>query len=162
MATKYASATITDQSTGKKLRFSGVTAVRVSQSLKIATGSDAEGDADLVNGARNQPTKITLSVQETEANGTARSQIAELTALREGRKLCRVRTPLLDLRNLLLTDFSATRDETTPYGWSGVLTFTEAGSGSSAEQVAANGLSNVRSLSTAEVRKILERAGIRT
>ncbi len=131
------SVSVTVKDSGAVLRFSGVTAVRISQSLRVASGSEGEDAADLMNGARNQPTKVTLSVVETDTAGNhrCRNMLAALTALRAGRKLCRVRTAIMDFDSLLLTDFTAVRDEAGPESWTGTLTFTEvlpeSGSGAS-------------------------------
>ncbi len=152
--------------TGAVLRFSGVTAVRISQSLRTASGSGGEDPADLVNGARSQPTKVTLSVVETDTAGEkrCRKMLAALTALRAGRKLCRIRTALMEFDSLLLTDFTAVRDEAGPESWTGALTFTEIVAESSGSSGTEGNGSGIRAggaqISGEDVRRIFEQAGI--
>ena len=65
------SAYVTCVSAGKKYtwRFTGVTSVSHELSLNLETAS-AQG-ADIVNGARNRPDRVTLSVLETDAAHSA-------------------------------------------------------------------------------------------
>ena len=43
-------------------RFAGVTQIKHSLTVKTATDTDSESEEDYINGARNQPNKVTLTV----------------------------------------------------------------------------------------------------
>ena len=111
-----------------RYHFTGVTSVKHSFSLQVATTYDASRETGYVNGAKNQPNKVTLSVVETDTSqsGRAAGMIRALESVKQTRALCQVYTAARNYDNMLLTDISATQDETNPTGWSGTLTFTQA------------------------------------
>ena len=109
---------------GKKYRyrFTGVTSVEHSLTLNL----------DVVNGARNKPDRVTLSVIETDAEhmpGWAADMLEAMDALKRNRVLCKVVTSMGTYRKMLLTEISAKQDENCQDGWSGTLAFTEYVSG---------------------------------
>lgn len=108
--------------------FTGVTSVKHSFSLQVASTYDASRETGFVNGAKNQPNKVTLSVVETDTGQSGRSagMIRALESVKQSRALCQVYTAARSYDNMLLTDISATQDETNPTGWTGTLTFTQA------------------------------------
>ena len=55
-----------------------------------------------------------------------RDTLSNLITLKEARSLCQVITDLRTYNGMLLTDITVTRDDTTPSGWSGTLSFQEA------------------------------------
>ena len=144
---------------------------------KTATDTDSESEEDYINGARNQPNKVTLTVMETDITqsaGWASRMMNALEAVKRSREVCQVITPLRAYDNMLLTDFTVTQDETTPYGWSGTLVFTETNGGASTRRYSnSSRITDVaairaydrkranRSLSQSSLRKMLQRAGIR-
>ena len=158
-------------------RFTGVTQIRHSMTVKTATDTDSESEEDYINGARNQPNKVTLTVMETDITqsaGWASRMMNALEAVKRSREVCQVITPLRAYDNMLLTDFTVTQDETTPYGWSGTLVFTETNGGASTRRYSnSSRITDVaairaydrkranRSLSQSSLRKMLQRAGIR-
>ncbi len=106
--------------------FTGVTSIEHSLSLNLEKES-AQG-SDIVNGARNKPNQITLSVIETDAehtSGWAARMLECMDALKKNRYLCTVVTSMATYKKMLLTEISATQDEENQYGWSGELVFTE-------------------------------------
>ena len=122
--------------------FTGVTAITHNLSLKISEKTDTTEETNLVNGAKNQPDKVTLSVVETDAahsaQGWAARMLDVLEGVKRGRRLCRVVTPYHTYENMLLSAISATQDETNMDGWSGELTFTECTVPVSASQAKTN------------------------
>lgn len=109
-----------------KYRFTGVTSVE--HNLALNLDKDASQGSDIVNGARNQPNQVTLSVVETDAEhpaGWAARMLECLAAMKKGRYLCRVVTSMATYTRMLLTEISAVQDEENQYGWSGTLTFVE-------------------------------------
>ena len=154
---KASDAVVTVKATGRTLRFSGVTALRITQSVKLAAEGDAENAKELVNGARNMPTRIVLTVVESDVSGSGRCRetLAALTALRASRGLCALRTALMDCDSLLLTECAVTRDEAGPFSWTGTLTFTEAGG---APESGGTGLAAPRRVTVTEAP--LARAGL--
>ncbi len=151
------------QSGGRTLRFSGVLSVRHTQTLKLSSGGDAESDADVINGARCQPARITLEIAETDVTSAGRSRevLARLCAMRESRALCRVHTGLQTCERMLLTELTAARDEETPCGFTATLVFTEAPAAESAANPERHiGLTGARQVSGEEARELFARAGI--
>ena len=100
-----------------------------SLSLKISEKTDTTEQAAFVNGAKNQPDKVTLNVVETDAAhsaaGWASRMLDILESVKRNRLLCRVVTPHHTYDSMLLTSVSVTQDEEHPDGWSGEITFTE-------------------------------------
>ena len=100
---------------------------KISLTLNLESAS-AQGK-DVVNGARNKPDRVTLSVIETDAAhpaaGCAARMLDLLSAVKRDRLLCRVVTPHHTYDDMLLSGLSVTQDEEHPDGWSGDITFTE-------------------------------------
>ncbi len=123
------SAYITIPSLNLTYHFTGVTSIAHHLSLKIQEKTDTTEENTLVNGAKNEPDRVTLSVVETDAvhsaAGWARRMLDVLSSVKRQRLLCRVVTPHHTYDNMLLSSVTATQDETSPDGWSGELTFTE-------------------------------------
>ncbi len=123
------SAYITVLNYNQTYHFTGVLSVRHTLSLKISESSDSTELAASVNGAKNKPDKVTLSVIETDAAhsaaGWASRMLDVLASVKQRRLLCRVCTPHHTYDNMLLSDVSVTQDEEHPDGWAGDLTFTE-------------------------------------
>ena len=106
--------------------FTGVTAIEHSLSLNLS--STAAQGADLINGARNQPDRVTLTVSETDAEhspGWAARMLAAMAGLKRKRMLCGVVTSMGSYTDMLLTEITATQDEENQCGWSGSLSFTQ-------------------------------------
>ena len=123
------SAYITLKDTGQTYRFTGVLSVTHNLSLKVFETSDTTELGSYVNGAKNQPDKVTLSVLETDAAHSAAGWSARmldiLESVKRNRLLCRLVTPHHTYEDMLLSAVSATWDEEHPDGWTGELTFTE-------------------------------------
>ena len=109
--------------------FTGVTSITHSLSLKIMDQADMTEQGSFVNGAKNQPDSVTLSVVETDAahsaRGWAERMLDVLASVKHRRLLCRVVTPHHTYDNMLLSAVTAIQNEYSPDGWSGELTFTE-------------------------------------
>ena len=106
--------------------FTGVTAIE--HSLSLTLNSTAAQGADLVNGARNQPDRVTLTVIETDAEhspGWSARMLAAMAGLKRKRMLCGVVTSMGSYTDMLLTEITATQDEENQDGWSGSLSFME-------------------------------------
>ena len=56
---------------GYTYSFSGVISVQHEFTLKIQTDAESETGTDYVNGARNQPDKVTLTVRESDVGHAA-------------------------------------------------------------------------------------------
>ena len=123
------SAYITVKPYNQTYHFTGVISVTHSLSLKIFEKADTTELGSFVNGAKNQPDKVTLSVLETDAAHSAAGWSARmldiLYTVKRDRLLCRVVTPHHTYDDMLLTAVSVTQDEEHPDGWSGEITFTE-------------------------------------
>ena len=123
------SAYITVKDYNQTYHFTGVMSVTHSLSLKVFEKADATELGSFVNGAKNQPDKVTLSVLETDAahsaSGWATRMLDVLESVKRNRLLCRVVTPHHTYDDMLLTGISVTQDEEHPDGWAGDLTFTE-------------------------------------
>lgn len=104
--------------------FTGVTAIEHNLALNI--GNDASQGGDIINGARNLPDQVTLSVIETDAvrgaGGSAR-MLEAMASLKKNRYLCKVVTAMGTYKNMLLTEITAAEDEENPCGWTGSLAF---------------------------------------
>ena len=106
--------------------FTGVTAIE--HHLTLNLNREASRGADIVNGARNQPDRVTLSVIETDAAGGAGRSARMLEAmktLKKKRTLCRVVTSMGSYKRMLLTEITAAQDEENQCGWKGTLVFEE-------------------------------------
>ncbi len=108
--------------------FSGVISVQHAFSLKIQTESESATGTDYINGARNQPDKVILSVLESDVghlSGWADRMLQAMESLKRTRTLCNVVTSAKTYSAMLLSEFTATVDETSQSGWQGVLTFVQ-------------------------------------
>ncbi len=106
--------------------FTGVTSIE--HTLALNLGSTAAQGGNIVNGARNRPDRVVLSVVETDAEhspGWSAAMLAALASLKKDRTLCRVVTSMGAYSRMLLTEIAAAQDEDNQCGWSGTLTFTE-------------------------------------
>ena len=106
--------------------FTGVTGIE--HNLALNLDNTASQGMDIVNGARNLPDQVTLSVLETDAEhpaGWAARMLEAMASLKKQRILCRVVTSMGSYDNMLLTEITATQDEENQYGWSGELAFME-------------------------------------
>ena len=127
--------------------FTGVTAIE--HNLALNLNNKASQGSDIVNGARNLPDQVTLSVIETDTEhpaGWAARMLEAMGVIKKQRYLCRVVTSMGTYRDMLLTEINATQDEENQYGWSGSLTFMEyiPVTGENAEDVKTNSNSSVR------------------
>ena len=78
--------------------FSGVISIQHAFSLKIQTESESATGTDYVNGARNQPDKVILTVLESDVghlSGWADRMLQAMESLKRTRTLCNVVTCLL-------------------------------------------------------------------
>ena len=108
--------------------FSGVLSVQHAFSLKIQTESESATGTDYVNGARNQPDRVILTVLESDVghlSGWADRMLQAMESLKRTRTLCNVVTSAKTYSAMLLSEFTATVDETSQSGWQGVLTFVQ-------------------------------------
>ena len=118
-----------NQASGEKISFDGVLSISHSLTLKLST--DAEGEeasSDTVNGARNEPDVVTLTILTSDAASDAKNHSAALfhalAAAKKARCLLKLVTRTRTYDNMLLSSLDLTEDETTPYGWHGTLTLT--------------------------------------
>ena len=156
---------------GYTYAFSGVISIQHSFSLKIRTESESVTGTDYVNGARNQPDRVTLTVIESDVGhqaGWADRMLQAMESLKRTRTLCEVVTSAKTYGAMLLSEFSATVDEESPSGWQGTLTFTRyvppdvsEKTNDNASAITHTGSAGpVRTVSGSPLRQILERAGI--
>ena len=113
---------------GYTYTFTGVLSIKHEYSLKLQTDSNSAVGEDYINGARNQPDKVILSVMETDtghAAGRANRMLQALESVKRNRILCTVVTSALTYTGMLLSGLSVTEDEKNQYGWQGTLTFTQ-------------------------------------
>ena len=114
---------------GTSLHFTGVTEISHQIRLKIFDKADITEAASFVNGAKNEPDRVTLSVIETdaahEAAGWSARMLEILYTVKRDRMLCEVITPQKAYSDMLLSEISAVHNAEIPDGWSGELTFTE-------------------------------------
>ena len=114
---------------GTALRFTGVTEITHRLGLKIFDKADVTEAASFVNGAKNEPDRVTLSVIETDAahaaEGWSARMLEILYSVKRNRMLCCVCTPQKTYEDMLLSEISATHSAETPDGWSGDISFTE-------------------------------------
>ena len=127
--------------------FTGVTSIE--HNLALNLDNKASQGTDIVNGARNLSSQVTLSVVETDAEhgpGWAARMLEAMASLKKNRILCRVVTGMATYDRMLLTEITATQDEENQDGWSGTLAFMEyiPVTEATAEEVKANNNSSVR------------------
>ena len=156
---------------GYTYSFTGVISVKHEYSLKLQTDSSSASGSDYLNGARNQPDKVILSVVETDIghmDGWANRMLQAMESIKRNRILCTVVTPALTYTGMLLSGLSVTVDEKNPFGWQGTLTFTQYSpaapvqktndNSSAARHTGSSG--QVQSVTGDALRQMLERAGI--
>ena len=141
--------------------FTGVTAIE--HNLSLSLNSTAVQGADLINGARNQPDRVTLTVIETDAEhspGWSARMLAAMAGLKRKRMLCGVVTSMGSYTDMLLTEITATQDEENQCGWSGSLTFTQYVPSDGGGSVKTNDNSSARQNTgfTGTVKKVTESA----
>ena len=108
--------------------FTGVLSVKHEYSLKLQTDSSSASGEDYINGARNQPARVILSVVETDIGhqaGWASRMLQAMESIKRNRYLCTLVTSALTYTGMLLSGLSVTEDEKNQYGWQGTLTFTQ-------------------------------------
>ena len=113
---------------GYTYRFSGVLSVKHEMSLNIQKDGESLYHTDYVNGARNEPNKVILEVVESDvghAAGWTTRMLQAMESIKRNRCVCVVTTPAFVYAGMLLSDFSATVDETSQSGWQGTLVFTQ-------------------------------------
>ena len=128
MPDKTASSYLRISSTGETISFTGITSVRLTHALQTETEIHEEDAENVINGARTLPSTITLSLIESDAERASgwSARVAEtLERIRKSRLLCTLVTPLHSYSAVLLTEFTLIRDDTSPFGFIGTLTFTE-------------------------------------
>ena len=120
----YVSCTVNGQT--YTYHFTGVT--EIEHNLALNLNNTSTQGTDIVNGARNLPDQVTLSVVETDAEhspGWASAMLNVMASLKKRRLLCRVVTSMAAYDNMLLTEITATQDGENQDGWSGSLSFME-------------------------------------
>ena len=113
---------------GYTYTFSGVLSLQHAFSLKIRTEAESASGTDYVNGARNQPDKVIISVIESDvshAAGWADRMLQAMESIKRTRTLCEVVTSAKTYSAMLLSEFTATVDERSQSGWRGELTFVQ-------------------------------------
>ena len=113
---------------GYTYRFSGVLSVKHEMSLHIQKDGESLYHTDYVNGARNEPNRVILEVIESDvgkAAGWATRMMQAMESLKRTRTLCNVVTAGFIYSGMLLSEFTATEDETSQSGWQGTLVFTQ-------------------------------------
>ena len=113
---------------GYTYTFTGVLSVKHEYSLKLQTDSSSASGDDYINGARNQPDKVILTVVETDVGhmaGWADRMLQAMESIKRNRYLCTVVTSALTYTGMLLSGLSVTEDEKRDTGWQGMLTFTQ-------------------------------------
>ena len=127
--------------------FTGVTEIEHNLALNL-DNTESQG-MDIVNGARNLPNQVTLSVVETDVEhspGWSARMLEAMASIKRNRILCRVVTSMGSYDRMLLTEITATQDEENQFGWTGSLAFMEyvPVTAETAETVKANNNSSVR------------------
>ena len=163
---------VTVPSYGYTYTFSGVVSIQHEFSLKLQTDSESATGIDYINGARNQPDKIILSVVESDVGhraGWAARMMQAMESIKRTRTLCDVVTSAFVYSGMLLSEFTATEDETSQSGWTGTLTFTRSvtaagetkmnDNSSAATHTGSCGM--VQTVSDEEFRRILDKEGLK-
>ena len=156
---------------GYTYHFTGVLSVKHEYSLKLQTDSSSTSGDDYINGARNQPDKVILSVMETDighVSGWADRMLQAMEALKRTRTLCNVVTAARTYSAMLLSEFEATYDETSQSGWQGTLTFTQYIPPAEPEKTDDNAstathtgtVGTVQTVTSSPLAQMLQRAGI--
>jgi len=151
--------------------FSGVVSVQHEFSLKIQTEAESASGSDYVNGARNKPDKIILSVVETDVghiSGWSDRMLQAMEAIKRTRTLCNVVTAAKTYSAMLLSEFVATVDESSQSGWQGTLTFVqyvppavqEKTDDNASTAVHTGSTGTVQTVSGTSLQNLLDRAGV--
>ena len=156
---------------GYMYSFTGILSVKHEYSLKLQTDSNSASGADYINGARNQPDKVILSVVETDIGhmaGWANRMLQAMESIKRNRILCTLVTSALTYTGMLLSGLSVTEDEKNQFGWQGTLTFTQykttakvkktKDNSSAATHTGSSG--QIQSVTEDALRQMLQRAGI--
>ena len=113
---------------GYTYTFTGVLSVKHEYSLKLQTDSSSASGTDYINGARNQPDRVIMTVTESDVMHTAGwsdRMLQALESIKRNRILCTVTTSALTYTGMLLSGLSVTVDGKNQGGWQGTLTFTQ-------------------------------------
>lgn len=105
-------------------KFTGVKSIE--HCLTSNIGTEAKEGEDIINGTRNAPDKISLSVIESDVehnSGWATRILEVLSSIKRRRILCGVYTSIGFYKDMLLTGITVTQDEENLYGWTGELVF---------------------------------------
>ena len=156
---------------GYTYHFTGVISVKHEYSLKIQTDSDSASGSDYINGARNQPDRVILSVVETDIGhmaGWANRMLQAMESIKRNRILCTVVTSALTYTGMLLSGLSVTEDEHNQFGWQGTLTFTQYQSNAAVQKTNDNSSAARHTGSTGQIQSVtgdalkqmLQRAGV--
>ena len=156
---------------GYTYSFTGVISVKHEYSLKLQTDSNSASGADYINGARNQPDKVILSVVETDIghmDGWANRMLQAMESIKRNRILCTLVTSALTYTGMLLSGLSVTEDEKNQFGWQGTLTFTQYNAYAAVQKTNDNSSAathtgssgQIQSVTEDALREMLERAGI--
>ena len=160
---------------GYTYTFSGIISIQHEFTLKILTEAESASGTDYVNGARNKPDKIILTVVETDVGkltGWADRMLQSMESIKQTRTLCNVVTSAKTYFSMRLSEFVATEDESSQCGWKGTLVFTEsdqsAGKDTSGTKTNNNastrkntGTTAAKKLTESAFLQLLQRAGIR-
>ena len=158
-------------SLGYTYTFTGVLSVKHEYSLKLQTDSDSADGSDYINGARNQPDRVILSVAESDvmhSAGWSDRMLQALESVKRNRILCTVVTSALTYTGMLLSGLSVTEDEKNQSGWQGTLTFTQYRTTAAVKKTNDNSSAithtgsagTARTVSGTELAQMLARAGV--
>ena len=158
-------------SLGYTYTFTGVLSVKHEYSLKLQTDSDSADGSDYINGARNQPDRVVLSVAESDvmhSAGWSDRMLQALESVKRNRILCTVVTSALTYTGMLLSGLSVTVDGKSQGGWQGTLTFTQYRATAAVQKTNDNSSAithtgsagTARTVSGTELAQMLARAGI--
>ena len=156
---------------GYTYHFTGVLSVKHEYSLKIQTDLDSASGSDYINGVRNQPDRVILSVMETDIGhmaGWANRMLQAMESIKRNRILCTVVTSALTYTGMLLSGLSVTEDEKNQFGWQGTLTFTQYQSSAAVQKTNDNSSAARHTGSTGQIQSVtgdalmqmLARAGV--
>ena len=151
-------------SLGYTYTFTGVLSVKHEYSLKLQTDSDSADGSDYINGARNQPDRVILSVAESDvmhSAGWSDRMLQALESIKRNRLLCTVTTSAL-------SGLSVTVDGKSQGGWQGTLTFTQYRTTAAVKKTNDNSSAithtgsagTARTVSGTELAQMLARAGV--
>ena len=156
---------------GYRYTFTGVLSVKHEYSLKLRTDSSSADGEDYINGARNQPDRVILTVVESDvghASGWADRMLQAMEAIKRNRILCTVATSALVYSGMLLSGLSVTQDDRRQDGWQGTLTFVQHKTDAKVRKTHDNSSSvkhtgsagQAQSVTGNALRQMLQRAGV--